>query len=372
MATKKVVIVGGGFAGRSALRYLRRHKDKDDTDDIEITLIDKKEYFEFIPSILNTILNPNGIANITYAQQSQSDFTFIQGTVIQFELNDNTIILSSSINVPFDYCIWAIGTCYTYPIHNENDVYIHQRVNTIQQYGQCVMNACEIHVIGGGPVGVELAAELTYLISPAAKLKLYTTKRGILPKLSHRARKYAKKKLEKLGVDIIISQDNESQNNESTSSTLLRIDCTGSKPQQPDLMTNLQEITKSLQSKRNRRVFVAGDVLRNYENSAMIAISSGTLAARNIIHAIKQETLKNFPDDAFVFCKNPKLMIISLGKRDAIFIAGKHIFTGRIALYLKYLIETIQIHSTFGTYVIFDYIAAILSLFGEMLVNLIN
>lgn len=48
---QSVVIVGGGFAGRTARRWLQ--------DDFDVTLIDAKGYFEFVPSVLRCFVEPD-------------------------------------------------------------------------------------------------------------------------------------------------------------------------------------------------------------------------------------------------------------------------------------------------------------------------
>jgi hypothetical protein len=52
--TKKVVVLGGGFAGSIIAKTLLQHKQ------LEVTLIDSKEYFEHTPSLLRAIVTgPN-------------------------------------------------------------------------------------------------------------------------------------------------------------------------------------------------------------------------------------------------------------------------------------------------------------------------
>jgi NADH dehydrogenase FAD-containing subunit len=46
-----VVIVGGGFAGAYVAKALE--------DCFRVTLVDNKDYFEFTPSVLRTIVEPN-------------------------------------------------------------------------------------------------------------------------------------------------------------------------------------------------------------------------------------------------------------------------------------------------------------------------
>lgn len=55
-----VVIVGGGFAGRTALRELR--------SEFEVTLIETKEYFEYTPSILRCLVEPDHARKIVLPQ----------------------------------------------------------------------------------------------------------------------------------------------------------------------------------------------------------------------------------------------------------------------------------------------------------------
>ncbi|CAE6948055.1 aifB, partial [Symbiodinium sp. KB8] len=50
VAKKKVVVIGGGFAGLAAVRRLRR--------DFEVTLVDAKEFFEFSPGMIRPYTQP--------------------------------------------------------------------------------------------------------------------------------------------------------------------------------------------------------------------------------------------------------------------------------------------------------------------------
>lgn len=59
---KKVVIIGGSFAGRRARRLLKPH--------FEVTLIDEKEYFEFTPSTLRCMVEPKHNKKVILKQPS--------------------------------------------------------------------------------------------------------------------------------------------------------------------------------------------------------------------------------------------------------------------------------------------------------------
>ena len=56
MVKKKLVIIGGGFAGSLVARNLEK--------EFNVTLIDTKPYFEFTPGILRTIVEPDHIKKV--------------------------------------------------------------------------------------------------------------------------------------------------------------------------------------------------------------------------------------------------------------------------------------------------------------------
>ena len=53
---KKIIVIGGGFAGS----YIARKLEKD----FDVILIDSKDYFEFTPGILRTIVESEHIKKI--------------------------------------------------------------------------------------------------------------------------------------------------------------------------------------------------------------------------------------------------------------------------------------------------------------------
>ena len=53
---KKIVVIGGGFAGSYIARELQK--------DFNVVLIDRKDYFEFTPGILRCLVEPEHLKNI--------------------------------------------------------------------------------------------------------------------------------------------------------------------------------------------------------------------------------------------------------------------------------------------------------------------
>lgn len=111
-----VLVVGGGFGGRSALRYFI-----DTLKDTNIVLVDEKPYFEFTPSVLRCVVDPDHLKRITFEQGSDPKVSFMQGNLAHITNTEATVISTgedepSSRSVPFDFCVWATGVQFSRPI----------------------------------------------------------------------------------------------------------------------------------------------------------------------------------------------------------------------------------------------------------------
>src|SRR3989344_147230 len=103
---KKVVIIGGGFAGSTAARKLE--------NDFKVTLIDLKDYFEFTPSVLRTLVEPQHVEKIQVRHVQYLEKT----QIIQEHVKDisTTEVHTASQVYPYDYLIIASGSRYESPI----------------------------------------------------------------------------------------------------------------------------------------------------------------------------------------------------------------------------------------------------------------
>ena len=156
----KVVVVGGSFAGLAACRYL--------SSNAEVTLIDPKEFFEYTPGILHVLTGSKSrdIIISPLKQVASKSTKILNGCFQGLSLKDQQVIVKSSsndetINVPYDYLIIATGRGYGAPIKPASTTLtIKQRLSEIDTFIKKINDANNILVIGGGLVGVELAAEL--------------------------------------------------------------------------------------------------------------------------------------------------------------------------------------------------------------------
>src|SRR3989344_6296972 len=134
---KKIVIIGGGFAGSNCAIKLEKNFD--------VTVIDTKDYFEFTPGVLRTIVEPEHISKIQvmhdhYLKRAK----LIVGHVT--EISDKYVLIKKR-KIIFDYLIIASGSSYNSPFKEKN--VIHSiRARNLRNYYEQVCKAKSILIIG--------------------------------------------------------------------------------------------------------------------------------------------------------------------------------------------------------------------------------
>jgi NADH:ubiquinone reductase (H+-translocating) len=172
---KKVIIVGGGFGGISAVRSLAH-------SDIEVTLIDKKNYHLFQPLLYQVATAALSPAEIAYPLRAMfgriPNINILLAEVTAIDKDLKNITLKEGQNLSFDYLILACGSTYSY-FNSPQWEPLAPGLKTISQATEIrrrVFLAFEraektqdldaqkaeltFVVVGGGPTGVELAGAL--------------------------------------------------------------------------------------------------------------------------------------------------------------------------------------------------------------------
>src|SRR4051794_24929961 len=115
----RVVILGGGFAGLSAAKTLRRA-------DADVTVIDATNHHLFQPllyQVATATLAPSDITvPIRWALRKSRNTTVLMAMVRRVDVERRVVQIDDGREVPYDYLIVALGTRHSYFGHDEWEV----------------------------------------------------------------------------------------------------------------------------------------------------------------------------------------------------------------------------------------------------------
>ncbi|WP_329458618.1 NAD(P)/FAD-dependent oxidoreductase [Streptomyces sp. NBC_01497] len=174
MTARRVVIIGGGYAGVKLARDLDPHA--------EVTLIDLKEaFFHRIAS-----LRASSDSAWTYAPFLSYDALLARGRVLRdkalgVRTAEREVVLASGGVVTYDVLVLATGADYQEPARFTGGT-IAQAATSFRAHQRRAAGARSMLVIGGGPSGVELSAELRRA-NPGATVTLAHSGEHLLSRL---------------------------------------------------------------------------------------------------------------------------------------------------------------------------------------------
>ena len=108
--SKKVLILGAGYAGIEAALTLYRKSKKE--DDLEISLIDKNAYHTLLTElheVAGNRITEEGVKVSLYDIFRYTGVNLVRDEIIQTDLDNNTII-SSNNKYTYDYLVFAVGS----------------------------------------------------------------------------------------------------------------------------------------------------------------------------------------------------------------------------------------------------------------------
>ena len=196
-----MVVVGGQFAGRRASRMLRK-------GNLHVTLVDSKGFWEYTPGALRCLVEPKAARKMVQAQPRGT----VRATAVGLESagSDTTVTgvkLNDGSSLPADHVVIATGSSYPNPIKATHDVASspEERRVQIEAAHATLVSAKNVVIVGGGTVGVELAAEIAGKWGRHKEVTLITPHDRLLERMPPRAGKLALRWLEKKGVWVILN-----------------------------------------------------------------------------------------------------------------------------------------------------------------------
>lgn len=188
MAT--VVIVGGGIAGSLLAKYLQDH--------CNVVLIDQKEYLEIVYAELRSMVEPS------FANKSViSHFEYIPKVRLivstAVKVTETEVFTANGQCVSYDYLVIATGHVHTGEL-TKND-----RLKHYETEHKRIKECNSVLIVGGGPTGVELAAEISTEY-PEKNITLVTRGTRLLDFIGIKASKKTLKWLNSKNVQVILGQ----------------------------------------------------------------------------------------------------------------------------------------------------------------------
>lgn len=331
---KSVLIIGGGFAGSSIAKKLQ--------NDFRVTLVDKKDYFEYKPGILRIAADPTYekkliVKHSSYLKRAK----IVVGKVTKLT---KTYAIVKGKKIHFDYAVIASGATYI-PFLSGNNVVIASDIESIKSKIEDVKKAQRVLVVGGGSVGVELAGELCL----DKHVTLVHAGTRLLERNALGSSKTAQKYLEKRNVKIMFDEKVAHYREGSfvtRKGTQIEGDmaflCTGIMTNADYLEDNFNSslnehkavmVDEFLRVKNTKNIFATGDVTDiREEKTAQAAEKQANVVVENI-----RRLERKFPLKKYVSSKRP--MIISLGKWNGIIEYRKLVITGIFPAFVKKIVE---------------------------------
>jgi len=195
-----VLIVGGGFGGAAAAKAL------DQTAKFNVVLIDRKNYF------LHNLGNLRAAVDIKFSNQILIPYSraLVNGNYVHgyvHEITDKTVhIEGHQTPIEYKYLIIATGTQYPFP----GKVTEPQMKNALGHFGAMatkIEQSKEILIVGGGPVGCELAGEIISKYPKDKKVTLVHSHDKLLPAdLLPDMRDKTAKQLTDMKVEVVLNE----------------------------------------------------------------------------------------------------------------------------------------------------------------------
>ena len=367
-----IIIIGAGFGGVYTAKYLARKLG----DEVEITLISRDNYFLFTPllhEVATGSLSHQSIIEPVVEIFRRKNIHFIQGEVRHIDF-DKKSIETDTRSFTYDYLVISSGAeTNTYGIKGVAEHTIKLKtlsdalalrkriIESIKKASHTDDQVERKHllsfiIVGGGPTGVELAAELDEFVFQVAKsyyatalsaheisITLIASSADLLPQFSPQVRSKALSVLSKKGIEVLLNtsvsevrvdgvstkgglstKDDQSEPNFIQAGTIVWV--AGVEGSFPDMngeahmhKSGRLMVNEYLEVEGHTEVFALGD-------AAILPIKEGEMPVPQLAQSAVQEAkivaqnistlIMNSPDlTSFIY--RPKGMLVSLGSWQA-------------------------------------------------------
>lgn len=192
-----VVVIGGGYSGVLAANRLTER------DDLTVTLVNPRK--TFVDRIrLHQLVGGSHGAEVEYGDILAERIRLVVDSATRIDASGRTVELASGGTLPYDYLIYAVGSFTAEPSVSgaREHAYPIATLDAAERLRHALDKLpldAPVTVVGGGPTGIETAAELAEL----GRRVTLVCGGSLGPYLHPRGRQYVAGRLATLGVSIL-------------------------------------------------------------------------------------------------------------------------------------------------------------------------
>lgn len=348
-----IVIAGAGFGGVRVARKLAA------SGRFKITIIANRDTFRFYPALFATATGHSyseSIIPLTEMLEHLPDVTFVQDELTVLDSKRKRIQGASGNWYRYDSLVLALGVVtnyfgieglkeFSFGIKSEREIsdfkqHLHTGMDVADQKA-----AGSYVVIGAGPTGVELGAALKGYVAHVARchgastagirFKIIEAMSRVLPKMSTLASRMVEKRLQRLGIEVMLNSKVEGQtmdelkvNGEAIKTHT--VIWTSGVANSPFFQANASQFKLAPNGKVQvdsflqgaPSVYVIGDnAATPYSGLAQTALHDATYIARNLKRQMRRQ-----PPKKYRVYRPP--VVVPVGQRWAVFEWGWLTFAG--------------------------------------------
>jgi NADH dehydrogenase len=346
-----VVVVGGGFAGLSALQALAG-------SGASVTLVDRNIYSTFQPLLYQVATAGLTSADVAYplwAATGKRGARFRKGELAGLDLSRRVAALSTGEELSYDYLVIAAGVSaafygvegaaeFSVSLYTRRDAVALRNIllDQLEQRNEGLTDPkLDVTIVGGGATGVELAgtlAELRNIALPAAfpevdrsmfRIRLIEMGPALLAPYRSSLRDYTRNQLLRRGVDVhldtaikevransvLLADGSEHRSDITVWAAGISVPAAGWTAALPRGKGGRIETEADLRVTGQDRVFAVGDVSLNQRDPiaqlAQPAIQQGRHAGKQIVRVMAGR-----PTEPFRY--HDKGIMATIGRRSAV------------------------------------------------------
>jgi apoptosis-inducing factor 2 len=294
----RVVVVGGGFAGATLARSLE--------DVCDVTLVDTKEFFEVNLAMPRAVVDATVHSRLTFLHTQYLRRAKFKQAVVA-EVRSGTVATVTGEEIPFDRLFLCTGSSYSDPVGKASlgvETTSKLRSDYYAEVYETVKAAKSVLIVGGGEVGVELAAEIATEY-PSKSVTVVHSHSTLLHQLRPRVSEIATEFLTGAGVKLRLgvraAVDREAkqvtiEGDESAITADALFVCTGGSPNTAAMRANFSsclddvghiKVNDFMQVIGLNNIFAIGDCTALAAHRAFVATEMARQAAKNVRRSLR-------------------------------------------------------------------------------------